>query len=444
MKITNHDKIKGHEKNSLICAAKLVSSTTDFFSADFFFPVNFSGNTGSIPILHEDPEKKIFAIYEDKNSLYAVNIDTGKKRWSFKLPSEGKEIIFFKLSPDNKIYLSDGRTIYCLDVFSGSLIDKFIPTDKSLSKSINENPFAIGLDFGKDGTIFVKFRHHNGTSVHAYLPHLLQNPIWKYHNEDSSRNLENLSVSNDGRTLFINSHILRNSRYTSYSLFAVDASTEKEIWFKQGRHSPVTQADDGTLFVYSGNLEAFDGKSGLLKWAAKIQSFPPRSYDYAPLIGDDKNIYLLTNNNRTIECFNPDGEFKFKINIGNLYYYFKWPIIVKNKMIYAAASQEEAPIDRGSKKTKLFVFDSKDGRTIASKEIDKEICTHLFASEDGYIYIGVRGGIIRSFCYNLSAKKTIEEILEDKTRPIPQIEIEENLVKIGNIVIPKNMLWAKD
>ena len=301
------------------------------------------GNSGiSAPII----DSGILFVGSDDNSLYAIDIRSGKLKWTYSTLGKvytpaAKNGVVFAASFDNNIYALD---------YNGNLKWKY-----NTGSSVASPPIAY------DNILY------GGFDRNIYAIYIINGSLkWKYPTDGWVESAPAISAG----ILYAGSN--------DNNLYALDADNKNLKWKYQTGGSILSSPSimRGVVYVGSGDkkIYAIDFASGELKWKKDTNDWiksSPAVYENSVFIGSNDNVLY------SFDTDNGDTRWKFRTN-GQV---DSPPVLIKDT-VYA-----------GSRDGNVYALDMGNGTLTHEYNIGSGIISlalsdnMLFAtSEDGYVY----------------------------------------------------------
>ena len=337
----------------------------------------------SAPVVNEG----ILFIGSDDNNIYAINVKTGKMKWSF--PTQGK--VYTPTSKNSMIFAASfDNYIYALDV-EGDLEWKY-----NTASSIFSPPVAY------ENVLY------GGFDKYAYAIYINNGSLkWKYETEGF---IESTPAIAQGIVYFGS-----NDNY----VYAIDSESQGLVWKKRTNRaissSPAVM--NGKVYIGSddNNFYAFDMRDGALKWSRRTNG---RISSSPAIIG--KKVYIGSEDSFL---------YAFSIDNGDMIWKFQTndqidssPIVTKD-LVYV-----------GSRDGTIYILDH-DGKLV-DKYDGLESGIKSLALSDNMLFAVTQNGYVSAF----GAPDIREDIaarvsVPDNTPPILKIDNLPSRVNKGKLVI---------
>jgi outer membrane protein assembly factor BamB len=328
-------------------------------------------------------------LYIGADSLYALDGNTGKKKWSVHFGN------IFAWAPivgyDRTLYVSKMYEFCAIDARTGETKWRF-PAAKETPRAWKPEEAAVGPQntffgfqtaaaLGADGSLYLASLEGNLYCVDSATG----KERWRFF---THYQLYGSPTIDSGGTVF----------FTSVgTMFAVDGSTGKEKWRLPGHsiQGPPAVADDGKVLSIKGlalpdrkgqkvSLVALDSQTGDTIWEFNMGVGDAR----APAIGADGTVYVGWEDTwkgpSHGKVFAIDGKTGAQ----------KWVYDTKGGVFLAPAIGPDGVVYIGSREGVMYALNGSTGALKWQQDMGAEIGTPVAVGNNGLIYFGANDGTI--------------------------------------------------
>ncbi|NJD53243.1 MAG: hypothetical protein FIB07_10285 [Candidatus Methanoperedens sp.] len=337
----------------------------------------------SAPVVNEG----VLFIGSDDNNLYAIDVKTGKLKWSF--PTQGK--VYTPTSKDSMIFAASfDNYIYALDI-EGDLEWKYNTASSMFSPPVAyENVLYGGFD------------------KYAYAIYINNGSIkWKYETEGFI-----------GSTPAIAQGIVYFGSNDNY-IYAIDYENQSLVWKKRTNRgiSSSPAVVNGKVYIGSddNNFYVFDMRDGTLKWSKRTNG---RISSSPAIIG--KKVYIGSEDTFL---------YAFSIDNGDIIWKFQ-----TNDRIDSSPIVTRDLVYVGSRDGTIYILDH-DGKLV-EKYDELESGIKSLALSDNMLFAVTQNGYVSAFgAPDPREEGTAPVAVPDNIPPVLKIDTIPSRVSSGKFVI---------